>query len=131
MSEPVAKAPQTESVRERLFRQRTVKYNGVAIEVRPLPFHRIPDLIESLKALWPVFTGQGLKIEEVMDDVVNLMRECVTVPADDSITVEDLPAGVFPDLIGIFMEQSLHPGKWIGLAGKARLTVEAEEEQRP
>jgi len=122
-----APGPEKESVRARLFREQTVTCNGVVIEVRPLDFHKIPELIKSIKALWPVFTGEGLDIENVMADVVNLLRPCVTVPEDPALTVEDLPAGLIPDILSIFIEQSLHVGKWIGLAGKVRLTVEADE----
>lgn len=118
------------SVRSRLYRCETYVHNGVTIEVRPLPFHKIPDLLDAIQALWPVFMGEEANIEGLMQPIVALLRECVTIPEDPEFDIGDMPAGIMPELLGIFADQSLDVGKWLGLTKRLRLTVRPDQPEQ-
>jgi len=113
------------STLERLFPEDTVVFNGVTIVIKPLPFHKVPDLLDAIQALWPVFSGEGADLRGLFDHICTLLDPCVTIPEAPEINVRELPLKVMPDLLSKFAEQSLDVGKWFALAGSLNLSAGA------
>ena len=107
------------AVRSRLFPVQVVKHNGVAIEVKPLRYGRVP---EATDFIWEVFTRLGQQdmtrdfVREGFDSLASYLNECVSVPDDPDLTIEDLPFDAIPGILDIFIEQTLKPGNWKALA---------------
>lgn len=120
----------TSTVLSRLFPGKIVTYNGVAIEMKPLPFHKVPDLLDAIQALWPVFSGAGAGLQGLFEHICAILDPCITVIDAPELKVKDLPIDAMPDLLEVFTEQSIDVGKWIGLAGKLNLGVgEADDDK--
>lgn len=118
------------TVLSRLFPGKIITYQGVAIEMKPLPFHKVPDLLDAIQALWPVFSGEGTGLQGLFDHICAILDPCVTVVEAPEINVKDLPIDAMPALLEIFAEQSIDVGKWVSLAGKLNLGVgEAVEDK--
>lgn len=75
-----------------MFAEKTVSYNGVDIVVKPLPFHRIPAMLEILGELLPSDGTDSGDWKAALPKLTEFINECVTVPEDPDIKFSDLPA---------------------------------------
>lgn len=110
-------------VRSRLYPVTTLKHNGVPIEVKPLRYGRVPEAMEFLWDLFANASAGEITKEFILDSIDSINRylnECVRVPDDPEMTVEDLPFDAIPDVLEVFLEQTLKPGNWQALAQKMK-----------
>jgi len=108
-------------VRSRLFPVEILKHNTVPIEIKPLRYGKVPEAIEFL---WDFFLKAGSGgltkefLAESLESLNRYLNECVRVPDDPELTIEDLPFDAIPLIIDVFLEQTLKPGNWEALSLK-------------
>lgn len=115
------------TVLERLYPEERINCRGVNILVTPLPFVKVPKVIDQLWSIVPRLSSGSIgsqDLADIIDDVVVLLDECVTIPEDPEVKVKQLPLDVFPQLLTIFLEQSFNLGKWEALMERASQSME-------
>ncbi len=90
----------------------------VRIEVMPFQPSKLGEIADAAVKLGTLYYVEQRSINEIIgmaaDDIVRVLRPYVKVPADDRITIEDLPDGAFAEALTHFI-RSLSPGKWQAL----------------
>lgn len=107
------------AVRSRLYLVQTIKHNGVPIEIKPLRYGLVPEATDFLWELGTRAQSGRLDrefIQESFGQLNGYLNQCVAVPDDPELTVEDLPFDVIPAILDVFIEQTLKPGNWKSLA---------------
>jgi hypothetical protein len=113
-------------VRSKLYPVQVLKHNAVPIEVRPLRYGKIPEAIDFLWEFFQKSSAGELTKEfllESLDSLNRYLNECVRIPDDPEMTIEDLPFDALPAVIEVFLEQTLKPGNWQALAQKLKETL--------
>lgn len=103
------------AVRRKLFPVETCKFNGVPIEVRPLPAGEVTEAMDFLFDFFIRASSVTVTREFLSESTGTLYRylnQCVVVPDDPDMNVEDLPFSAMPDVIDCFLKHTLNPGNW-------------------
>lgn len=106
-------ATETTSILSRLYPEQELIYNGVTIEIRPLPYGKVPGAIELVsKMITMAMEGRTSELLEApLEGLNRLLNCCVSLPESPEIKVEDLPFVLIPEIIDLFIDQNLDLGK--------------------
>ena len=113
-------------VRSRLYPVQTLKHNSVPIDIMPLRYGKVPEAIDFLWEFFQKSSSGELTKEFLLESLESLNRylnECVKIPDDPEMTIEDLPFDAIPAVLDVFLEQTLKPGNWQTLAQKLKTTL--------
>jgi hypothetical protein len=121
----VSKDDLAKNARNMMFPVKTIKINGVAIEIRSLAAIKVTEAVEfifdfSVKAMVGVITQEFLA--DSMGTLYRYLNQCVTIPDIPDMLAQDLPFSVMPDVIDAFLDYTLNPGNWRSRAQKWRET---------
>lgn len=91
------------------------------IEVKFLPVERFIEFFDLMGRLGTGYFIQGKQLWELVaesvSEVKQLLVPLVSVPSSPTLTLDDLPADVLPECLGIVLD-SISPKKWQSLGAK-------------